>query len=76
MHHHDSGDDLSLKQKLAKLLGHWIQHNKDHADTYQDWGKKAKEEDMGNLAGLLEEASELTLEINKKFTEALKLAKH
>ncbi len=75
MHHHDSGDDLSVKEKLAKLLDHWIQHNNDHANTYKDWGKKAKEDDMDTLGGLLQEAADLTLEINKKFTEALNLTK-
>jgi len=74
MHHHDSTDDLSVKEKLAKLLDHWIQHNNNHADTYREWGGKAREEDLASLAGLLEDAADLTEEINHKFREALKLA--
>jgi hypothetical protein len=35
-HHSDSSDELSLDQKLLKLLERWVQNNTDHAVTYRN----------------------------------------
>jgi hypothetical protein len=42
-HHPDHGHpaELSLDDKLIKLLEHWIRHNQEHAKTYGDWAEKA-----------------------------------
>lgn len=69
-HDHDIESTLSFDEKMIKLLGHWIKHNDDHAETYRDWAKKAKEKDMDNVGSLLEDAAEMTLLISKKFEEA------
>jgi hypothetical protein len=57
---------------MIKLFEHWIKHNADHAQTYTDWAERAKENDLGNMEGLLKEAAEMTLEISKKFEDAIK----
>ncbi|MDY6970301.1 MAG: hypothetical protein SVR08_16835 [Spirochaetota bacterium] len=31
------------REKLIKLLDHWIEHNVEHADGYSKWAAKAKE---------------------------------
>ncbi|MDQ1330979.1 MAG: hypothetical protein QG578_1244 [Thermodesulfobacteriota bacterium] len=72
-HSHDTVSALSFEQKMAKLLEHWINHNKEHAGTYRDWAGKAKDKDMGKVFILLEEAAAITDEINIKFEDALKL---
>jgi len=72
-HDHETASTLSFDQKTAKLLEHWIKHNKEHAETYRDWAKKAKDKDMGKVFILLDEAAVITEEINRKFEEALKL---
>ncbi len=71
-HHHDHEieSNLSFDEKMIKLLEHWIKHNDDHAETYRDWAKKAKEKNMNEAGSLLEDAAEMTLEISKKFEEA------
>ena len=73
-HHHDHGHEiestLSFDEKMIKLLEHWVKHNDDHAETYRDWAKKAKEKNMDEAGLLLEDAAEMTLEISKKFEEA------
>ena len=76
-HHHDHEIEstLSFDEKMIKLLDHWIKHNDDHAKTYRDWAKKAKEKDMNEAGSLLEDAAELTLTISKKFEEAAELIK-
>lgn len=72
-HNHETASTLSIDQKMVKLLEHWIKHNKEHAETYRDWAKKAKDKDMEKVFLLLEEAAGLTGEINRKFEEALKM---
>ncbi|MBW2339879.1 MAG: hypothetical protein JRF50_05945 [Deltaproteobacteria bacterium] len=76
-HHHEdtSVEDqssLSVREKLAKLLEFWIKHNDDHANTYCEWSKKARSENLVEVVRLLEEASELTLSINELFKQAMK----
>lgn len=75
-HHHDHHDevkkDLSFEEKMSKLLTHWIKHNDDHALTYIDWAKKAKNEQMTEIARVLDEAAETSRILNAKFEAALK----
>ena len=76
-HHHDHDHEiastLSFDEKMIKLLEHWVKHNDDHAETYRDWAKKAKEKNMNEAGSLLEDAAEMTLEISKKFEEAARI---
>ena len=76
-HHHENThiedhDSLSEKEKLGKLFQYWIKHNEDHVKTYLEWSKKADIEDLKDVISILEEASELTMSINKLFKEAKK----
>ncbi len=36
------------KEKLEKLLKHWIEHNEEHATEFREWAAKARE--MGKTA--------------------------
>jgi len=70
-HDHDSHDEMPFDEKLIKLLSHWIKHNEDHVLNYRNWAEKAKANDRGAAAELLEEAAEMSLTINQKFEAAL-----
>ncbi len=70
-HHHDQKSELSFDEKLVKLLEHWIKHNADHATSYRDWAEKAKAEGFAAAGAPLSDAAEMTLEISKKFEEAI-----
>jgi hypothetical protein len=72
-HNHEIESALSFDEKMIKLLEHWIKHNDDHAQTYRDWAKKAKEKNKSKAALMLEDAAEMTLSISKKFESAIKL---
>lgn len=74
-HRHDIPSTLSFDKKMIKRLEHWIKHNDDHAQTYRDWAKKAKENDMDNVGSLLEDVAEMTVLISTKFNEALETAR-
>ena len=69
-HHSDSSDELSLDQKLLKLLEHWVKHNTDHAVTYRNWAEKAKANGMSEVAQLLDDAAAASLQINDFFRQA------
>ena len=72
-HHHDHEikSDLTMEQKLEKLLTHWIKHNEDHGKTYREWMVKAEDSGLAKTAKILSDVAELTSEINTKLKEAL-----
>jgi hypothetical protein len=72
-HHPDHGHpaELSLDDKLIKLLEHWIRHNQEHAKTYGDWAEKAAADSKGEVSILLNEAVSLSIHLNRKFEKAL-----
>ena len=74
-HHHHSHDDknMSLKDKLKILVKHWKEHNDSHLSEYEKWEKKAKEEDLIDVAELLKEVCHHTQEISKIYEEIEKL---
>ena len=75
-HHHDHGTateqgSLSEKEKLERLLEHWIKHNDDHIKTYREWSEKAKSQNLQDVGTLLEEACEITGSLNQLFKRAI-----
>jgi len=61
---------MSDKEKLVKLLDHWVAHNKDHADNYTQWSGKAEGMGLEHAARLLRDAADLTHAISDKFIKA------
>lgn len=77
-HSHAHGEHqgtMSVQEKLAKLFEHWIKHNSDHAGTYQQWAERAEAEGMGDVARLLREVEQMTLDMNEKFEQGARLLK-
>ncbi len=77
-HHHEHGESqgtMSVQEKLAKLFDHWIKHNNDHAGTYQQWAEQAEAEGMQEVAQLLREVEQMTLNMNEKFEQGARLLK-
>ncbi|CAB1068216.1 hypothetical protein D1AOALGA4SA_282 [Olavius algarvensis Delta 1 endosymbiont] len=70
-HDHDSTEEMSFDDKLAKLLSHWIKHNENHAINYRNWSEKAKRNGKDEAAALLEAAADMSLAVNEKFEAAL-----
>ena len=56
-HKHDqtAPDDLA---KLRILLPHWIEHNEEHAASFQEWARKARELGLEAVAEQIERAVE------------------
>lgn len=73
-HHHHSRDEspeMGMKDKLAKLLEHWMKHGEEHAKTYEMWGERATSNDIARVDLLLKKAAEKTRAINEDFRTAL-----
>ncbi len=71
--HHEIPNSLTFNEKLIKILAHWKAHNADHAETYRMWAERAKTENLTQAGDLLEEAAEMTLQVSKKFIEAIEI---
>lgn len=80
-HHHDHGHtheapaEMTVADKLAKLLDHWMKHNEEHASTYLTWAARAKENGLGEVEAQLKEAAEKTRSISGNFEAALAAVK-
>ena len=77
-HQHSEGQadgQISTKDKIVKRIEHWIKHNNDHVNNYNDWAQKAKAEGLDKVSSLLIEVANMSQEMNNKFEEALKEAK-
>lgn len=69
-HTHASGPEMSTKEKIGVLLSHWVGHNDSHKDNFYSWAKKAEQDGLGEIAGHLKQAGDLS----EKVTEQLKKA--
>ncbi len=65
-------DDM---QKLEHLLHHWIEHNNEHADTYQEWSKKVSALGNRQLADILGKIYQETKKVSGLLEEAIQSIK-
>ena len=63
-HAHEQPTEMTMEQKLDKLVDHWIKHNRDHGETYRQWAQKARDEHMEKVAELLETVAEESQQVN------------
>ncbi|MDA8238805.1 MAG: ATP-binding cassette domain-containing protein [Nitrospiraceae bacterium] len=69
------GGDMDEITKLHHLLGHWAEHNSEHARTYRDWAKKAESLGRKDLAELLLRIAEETVAMDRLFQDAMDLCR-
>jgi len=69
------GGTMDEISKLQHLLGHWTEHNIEHAKTYEDWSKKAGALGKKELAKALKKIAEQTMAMDSRFKEALELCR-
>ncbi|MEJ5363847.1 MAG: hypothetical protein WHS86_01975 [Desulfosoma sp.] len=58
-----SPSPLSAKEKLAKMLDHWVHHNHDHVTSYRLWAQRARSEGLPEVAETLETIAQKSLEL-------------
>ncbi len=62
---------MNEKEKLKKLLVHWLEHNNEHAATYRVWAQKMAEEGDGELSRLLMKLGDEVSMLNAILEEAI-----
>jgi hypothetical protein len=72
-HHHDDPDrtTLSEKDKLAKMVEHWMRHSDEHAASYRQWAEKARAMGQDEVYRILEEVASAVLEQNQNLARAI-----
>ncbi|MEJ2684569.1 MAG: hypothetical protein P8Z71_09260 [Candidatus Sulfobium sp.] len=63
-------DDL---EKLKHLIGHWAEHNDEHAKTYMEWSERTGKLGKKELSAVLREISEETTRMGELFRKAEEL---
>lgn len=61
---------LSTKEKLAKMLDHWVHHNQDHVASYRLWAQRARSEGLPAVADALETVAQKSLELTDLLEKA------
>ncbi|TAN39724.1 MAG: ATP-binding cassette domain-containing protein [Nitrospirae bacterium] len=69
------GGRMNDIEKLRHLIGHWLEHNQEHAKSYREWGEKAGAAGRHELASLLREIAERTAAMDELFRQAEKACK-
>lgn len=70
-HHHDhDSTPLSLKEQLATLIAHWVDHNESHKGNYLVWAERAREGGFSEAAALIEEIAGMTDAVTAKLKQA------
>lgn len=70
-HSHDESSEMSMEDKLAKLLDHWLHHNEEHVKSYELWAERAKSHGNGEVAELILKAAEKSRSADEDFKAAL-----
>jgi RNA:NAD 2'-phosphotransferase (TPT1/KptA family) len=70
-HSHDQNTEMSMEEKLAKLLSHWLQHNEEHAKSYEQWAQRAASHGLAEVGSLIEKAAEKTRAADEDFKAAI-----
>lgn len=61
---------MDTAARLQHLLGHWIEHNDQHAQTWREWAEKASLEGLAAAAEGLAEAIRAVGAVNEALRRA------
>ena len=71
----DSTGALSDRDKIVKMVEHWIHHNGEHERSYRDWAVRAKKIGLDEVDLLLQKAAEDVGLQNRSLQRVLDLLK-
>jgi len=63
--------DLSEREKLRRLIPHWIEHNRSHAMEFSRWSERARACGEARAAELIESAAGLLRQAETDLAAAL-----
>lgn len=65
-------DDL---ERLKVMLEHWLEHNREHVQTYKEWAERADAMGRKDIARVLSDISLESERVENLFIEALSMVK-
>lgn len=78
-HEHGSGTcctpkgALTEKDKLEKIVHHWIHHNEEHARSYREWGDRARALGQDEVGRMLDSIADENLRLNEQMQKILRI---
>jgi cob(I)alamin adenosyltransferase len=66
--------DLSTREKLQRLIPHWIEHNCSHAAEFKRWAEQAAADGHAQAAARIDNAAALLRRAEAELTAALEQA--
>jgi len=66
--------ELSSREKLQRLIPHWIEHNRSHAVEFRRWAELAAVDGHTSTAALIENAAGLLHKAEAELLSALEQA--
>jgi hypothetical protein len=60
-------------EKLKRLIPHWMEHNDEHAETYQNWSEKVFSLGMKELSEILKKLYQESKKLRELFEEAMRM---
>jgi ferritin len=75
MHSHEAEKPLSDRDKLIRMFEHWLQHNEDHARSYEDWAGRARTMGEQEALQLLQDMAVSAREQNERLAKVVEKLK-
>lgn len=66
--------ELSSREKLQRMIPHWIEHNRSHAAEFTRWAEAANADGHTSTAALIENAAALLCRAETELMAALEQA--
>lgn len=63
---------MNEREKLRHLLHHWMEHNREHAETYREWAERVSSSGNVELSEILLTLSREAGKLNSLFEKAMK----
>ncbi|MFN3396449.1 MAG: hypothetical protein ACK4Z9_06610 [Thermodesulfovibrionales bacterium] len=60
-------------ERFKVMIEHWLEHNREHAQSYKEWAEKAEAMGRKDIATVLSNLSLETARLESLFMEALSL---
>jgi hypothetical protein len=69
-HNEENSARMPFATRAEKLIGHWIQHNEDHGQSYRQWALQFRQNHLEKAAAALDSVAELSDQIDRMLRKA------
>lgn len=68
-----NGGVMELREKLQKLIDHWLHHQDEHRDNFLRWAEEAERAELKEVAALLRAVAEDMTVAKRRLEEAKRM---